>query len=110
MTRARLMEWTTTVDIDGEEREVTVAATVIGHSRPAKLYGDDAHPAEPAEVEIDCVKDAEGVDVLDMLSLADLQAIEEEADARAAEEEAEAAADAAERRAEEARDEMGMRS
>jgi len=104
-TRSRLIEWPMTFDIDGQEVECEVACTVTGRYSRAILYGDNACPAEGPEIEIDCVTDPEGTDVLDLLSKRDLTRIEEEGEARVAGWEQDAADAESDNRRDAARDE-----
>jgi len=81
------LEWTTTVPgDDGEDVEVTVTATISGrHRRATRL-----DPEEFPEVEIESVKDELGVDLMDTLSPQTLSELENEGDVEAADEEADA--------------------
>jgi len=58
------MEFTKTVYIGDIEFEVTFDAT---ESKPAKLWGDNAHPAEGGEAEVSSAE-INGVDVWELLS------------------------------------------
>jgi hypothetical protein len=51
------------LEIDDEGEQLFYVEYLVSKHVPAKLFGDNAHPEEPSEIEIALIQDSEGSDV-----------------------------------------------
>jgi hypothetical protein len=106
----RTFSFTTSIEAD-----VTVEVEVSGRNIPARVNcsNDNASPAEDADIEITAVMVGTRtlrINILDALTTAEVQALMDDAEWRAAESEAEERACRAEDARDARRDEMAVRS